>query len=507
MNIDEKDAAGNQLNQPGEAPVQRIIDLKATEVSKTQSGETVPDPDAAVSRDTQTTAGQAHEEAKVAGSMDEESAEEDDAARMQIESSSPSLSGSAIPAAERPPETKEAVSRAEIAAPKTAAPKTAAPKTAARTRSGIAGFLLASVVGSGLSIAGLGALNSSGLLEQIPGLSGLFGSDGEKAGGSPALAALDAKIAALEAASKTPQSVDQSPAFPQMEALDARLAQLEQDNANLKAALAAASSTGAADPALAGQIAALSERIAGAEQSITALNNLPAGSFASQPLPAGALQSISGLEQGLAGFEQKVEALTGRVAGNEERLATLADAQVKAIKGEKLAAALRAFNGLEAAIVEGKPFAGLLEPIGALNGSQASLAALTPLAKSGVPTGQMLLAQFDGLAEIMLAGPKLESQGVLETLIENAGKLVSVRPEGPLEGTTPQAIASRVRAALQDGDFAGAMAQWKVLPEAAMPQAAGSAAADFAKNLQARIDAASAMETLAGLTSATAANQ
>jgi hypothetical protein len=67
----------------------------------------------------------------------------------------------------------------------------------------------------------------------------------------------------------------------------------------------------------------------------------------------------------------------------------------------------------------------------------------------------------------------------VERLLESARGLVEVRRAGPTTGADPEAVVTRVRAALAAGDLQTALGEWKALPENA--RAATAAWAERAK--------------------------
>ena len=69
---------------------------------------------------------------------------------------------------------------------------------------------------------------------------------------------------------------------------------------------------------------------------------------------------------------------------------------------------------------------------------------------------------------------------------------MTIRPAGPVEGDSPDAILSRMQAAVTEGDFAAALAEQRGLPEAAL-----AASADWAAEVEARLAVEAALGALA----------
>jgi hypothetical protein len=64
-----------------------------------------------------------------------------------------------------------------------------------------------------------------------------------------------------------------------------------------------------------------------------------------------------------------------------------------------------------------------------------------------------------------------------------------VQPAGPLEGSSNEAIVSRIRAALESGNLSDALSQWQSLPEPAR-----NASAQWGQKLKTRVEAGAALD-------------
>ena len=109
----------------------------------------------------------------------------------------------------------------------------------------------------------------------------------------------------------------------------------------------------------------------------------------------------------------------------------------------------------------------------------ADVAALEPLAEAGAPTVATLQTSFPAVADAILAatselGP---DAGFLDRLLAFGSGLVTVRPTGPIEGDTPDAVVSRMEDAVRRGALADALAERDKLPEAGRNASATWAAA------------------------------
>src|SRR5690606_23436845 len=102
----------------------------------------------------------------------------------------------------------------------------------------------------------------------------------------------------------------------------------------------------------------------------------------------------------------------------------------------------------------GKPFVKELDAARTLLGDRAApLAALEPLAATGLPTVSALERQFAELTPRLLRGPEANGN-FFERLLTNASRLVEVRRVGEPEGDSASAIVARAETKLARGDLA-----------------------------------------------------
>jgi hypothetical protein len=166
-----------------------------------------------------------------------------------------------------------------------------------------------------------------------------------------------------------------------------------------------------------------------------------------------------------------LDALTDRIAGLEERVASLATAS-RPPEPPAALAEIAALNALASAIESGRPFARELETAHTLTGERA--AALAPLesdASKGLPAIATLAKRFSELAPALVRGPEPEGD-FLSRLLANAARLVEVRPVGEPEGSDAGAVVARIETRLGRDDLSGALAETTLLPESARALAA-----------------------------------
>ena len=183
---------------------------------------------------------------------------------------------------------------------------------------------------------------------------------------------------------------------------------------------------------------------------------------------------------------------TDRIAAVEQALATLS-ARVDEEADKPGVALAIAASALKAAIDRGQPFAAELETFARLAPEAPEIAALRELAASGVPTAASIAAETDAAAVRMIeaARPDNVDAGLFDRLWASAESLITVRPIGAVEGEGVPAIVARMEAAIKNGDYSGAVAEYETLPAA--PKAAG---AEFIGKIKARQSADSLVGTV-----------
>jgi hypothetical protein len=255
------------------------------------------------------------------------------------------------------------------------------------------------------------------------------------------------------------------------------------------ARLAAQPATPAADPALAERLSALEASMADASTA-----------------PAADPGAVEALKTQLVAAEQAIESLRSEIASNkqamDESATRLSEAERKLEEPRsdiEMARAI-ALAGLKTAIDRGGPFLSELDALKSVSPEDPSVASLTPLASTGVPSRSDLTREFGQVAEDILAAinQPAAGEGWTDRLMASARSLVKVRPVGNVEGDSPEAIVARVENKLQNGDLKGAALEWELLPGAGK-----QASSDFVTKLKNRIEAeervsAALSQTVAG---------
>jgi len=192
------------------------------------------------------------------------------------------------------------------------------------------------------------------------------------------------------------------------------------------------------------------------------------------------IAALDALAKGSADAASEQQARLGALEQSVMQLATKVEAQASQ---PKIALSIAA-SALKATLDRGAPFAAELETFAAIAPDAPQLALLRPYAEKGVATRAEIAAGMDDAANAMVAAatPPDADAGFFQSLMASAERLVKVRPIGAVEGSGVPETVARMEAAVDQGDYAGAIAEYDTLPEAG--KAAG---AEPAGKLQARL--------------------
>lgn len=281
---------------------------------------------------------------------------------------------------------------------------------------------------------------------------------------------------------------------PDLSGIDARLAAIGEAVDGTTGRLDALQSE------LTGGLAGLTERFADIEARLTDVEQRPVATG-----DGGAALA----EEAIAAYEREVASLREDMQAQAERLTAMtseAEAQLQAARDEIIAAdaaaaeaaraseARSALGRVAAAVDTGEPFAAALADLTATSGVDVP-AALSAAAENGVPTTLALQESFSEAARAALSVARDEgvdeSEGGLGSLFRSTFNARSVTPR---EGSDPNAVLSRVGAAVEGGRINDALAETETLPEVVR-----AAMSDWLGAAQSRADAQSALETLSQL--------
>ncbi len=271
------------------------------------------------------------------------------------------------------------------------------------------------------------------------------------------ISALEAKIAPLEAATKTFNDAQ---------------AQINDLGSSLKSSFDAARQALTSAPAPAAPTAPLVP-----PQPIPVQAPMP------PPVDLTPLTSrLSELEQKVVAATQKLTALDAQpkldVAATDRKTAS-------ALASADAAASIVLAQALVRAVDSGRPFTQELNALVATGTSAERVKGLRETAATGVATSQSLADSFMPLAGPILAGADTKPTGsLLDRLTQGAASLVKIRPAGDSSGDGPLAVIGRIEAALARGDVPAALNA-----RAQLPGPAKATTEAWAAKAQARVDA------------------
>lgn len=332
---------------------------------------------------------------------------------------------------------------------------------------------LAGVVGGLAALILLVVLQVIGLVPS-PGRSTAMQASEVATAASNAAAALDRRVSAIEMITQN------LPSTTTVAGLDGRVGQLQKevgalatrgDLTVLENKLTALSNTvGALPPAATrDELAALAGRVGRLESGSTAAGSGGAAAGADQI--AALSQRIDRIETDLRALGDRLAAFEGKPGGSPS-------------EGAGAARAI-AVVALKRAVDEGTPFTTDLDLAAALGLPADDVAALRLFAAKGVPAKATLAAEFPDVGDAIIRASQVKpNTDFLGRLMAGIGSLVTVRPVGPVEGHDPVAIVSRMRAAVDAGDLAAALAERDGLPESSK-----AVSADWAAAAQSRVTA------------------
>lgn len=327
-------------------------------------------------------------------------------------------------------------------------PSTVAPAPPSRM-----GMLTGAVAGGLVALAVVGGLLFSGLL------SGLQASRDDAA---PAINALDAEVASLREQLSTMEAAGSQGgmAGDALAEAEQRITQLGSEVETLRADLAQLGEGRGADAAQV-DLAPLEGRIASLETGVADLGERAGPDAAFEEQVMALREEIISVREAqtqatarLDVLEQSLGDLTGRVDEAAETPAT---------------AVIIAASALKAAIDRGAAFTTEVETFASLAPNAPEIAELRQLAADGVPTRAEIAAESDAAANAIIAAarPVDPDAGVMDRLLGSAMGLVQVRPVGMVEGEGVPETVARLDAAVEEGDYERALAEYESLPDTA----------------------------------------
>jgi hypothetical protein len=332
---------------------------------------------------------------------------------------------------------------------------------AAQALSGGEGFrnnLLIGAVGGVVALIVVLVLQSVTILP-VPGRSAANQAIEQAKTASDATAALDRRLNAVETMTEAISGVRAD-----IKTLTDRVAELE-------ASRGTTASRGDVD-ALASNVAALGKHLDGMPPAVTR-DDLAAATDRLGRLEAAVASGGSGEGASSAA----VASLTSQLADAQTQIRTLADrlttAEAKTavaipVAGGESAVRAVAMVSLRRAAESGQPFSADLDLVSNLGIGGGDVAALRPLAAKGVASRASIVAEFPIVADAILSAATASdpNTGLVRRVLDGLGGLITVRPIGPVAGSDPAAVVSRMSDAVGRGDLSAALAERDGLPQA-----------------------------------------
>ena len=299
----------------------------------------------------------------------------------------------------------------------------------------------------------------------------------------PRLGQYGASLGELETVASTTQS--------ELAALNQRLAALET---------AEPSPVAAAEPV----------DVAGLEADIAALAGR-IDSLSRQPAASADPEALAGLEEQLVALGGRLDEIAGRLGTAEAELRTLDTAvaaanQTLSAQPEDIAAVLQLpliVSGLETAFTMGRPYETELSALRAAAPELSIPAPVADAAATGLARPDAIEAELRNAIPAMLANrPGNPDASWQDGALDWFSSAIALRPVGEVEGDAPEAVLSRLEAAVARRDFIAADQLMGELPD---PMRA--AAGDLPRRIAAQADAARLLSSVrSGATNADAAS-
>lgn len=232
------------------------------------------------------------------------------------------------------------------------------------------------------------------------------------------------------------------------------------------------------------EISALASDISELESRLSSLEKRPINEGVSQAAIDAYERELTRMKETLAAQREEVEGFIAQARNME----------IEADRSRQTAAQRNALTRLQTALIEGAPYAPVLEEL-RTSGLDVP-PGLADQADRGVTTLAALRAEFPDAAREALADAREAGKGDNPGFSSFLARQFGARSVAPRAGDDPDAILSRAEAAVTDGRIDTALVELEALPEAAKPALAGWMAA--ASRRQAAMKAADAMAQTLG---------
>lgn len=281
---------------------------------------------------------------------------------------------------------------------------------------------------------------------------------------------LTGRVADLEASTRKTQV-----------SLDATIAQLDSSLAELRQSIAAIPAPQPVD------LSPVEAEIKTLEDRIAAI-----GAGASSADAEALASNISDLQSGIAELKSGLDRLDQHVGATDTSVAALGTdlaaakqaiaAQNQTLGGAEVSPAVRlplVVSGLETAFANGRSYADELNSLTTLLPDLSVPPAVAQGATGGLPRPDLVAQRFSAAMPAILAGRTATAgNDWTQNAVEWVKALLALRPSGEIEGNSPDAVVSRLEAAVNRRDFVGASDLLDQLPPP-MRAAAGDVGTDI----------------------------
>lgn len=209
--------------------------------------------------------------------------------------------------------------------------------------------------------------------------------------------------------------------------------------------------------------------------------------------------NLSSLTTRLNGVDATVTALRTDLDAARTALSTHIDAALPNETGPALKLPL-ILSGLEGAFATGRPFATELETLRTVLPDFPVPGTLAAAARTGLVRPDALLQRFEAALPDILAARDTSSGDWVQGALDWTKGMLALRPAGEMDGDSPEAIVSRLEAAMERRDYGAARGLIEALPQPMQDKAALVAA-----DIRAQAEAAQLVVDLRARALATAA--
>ncbi|MFY9789328.1 MAG: hypothetical protein WAK08_26905 [Pseudolabrys sp.] len=227
--------------------------------------------------------------------------------------------------------------------------------------------------------------------------------------------------------------------FPLTAALNDRIARIE----------AAVARPQGADPSVSERLSAADNAMKSLGIALTALTRRSdenaAGAAEARARADAAEKAVAQLRAGMQNISKNTGGLSPAEVDSVQKRITALEEVAKAIPTDSPARLALSAAALRDAVMSGAPFVAELAEAKSLGADEKALAPLTLFAQTGVPTNAALAQELRALIPALLKSSGAQAPtGFLDRLEANAGKLVRIRPVGAPTGDDASAVLARV---------------------------------------------------------------